>query len=80
MFQVEKLKLLTRDTALTFISETVTPCLGHLLKDLRKVLKQKFKFFQSKDFSLFKYKIHYKNLLIKNRKSFESNIYKCTTP
>ena len=39
MFKVEQLKPLTRDTALTFISETVTPGLGHYLKDLRKILK-----------------------------------------
>ena len=32
MFKVEKLKSLTHDTALTFISETVTSCLGHCLK------------------------------------------------
>ena len=32
MFQVEKLKPLTRDAALTFISETVTPSPDHCLK------------------------------------------------
>ena len=32
MFKVERLKPLTRETALTFISDTVTPCLGHFLK------------------------------------------------
>ena len=32
MFKVEKLKPLTHDTALTFILETVKPCLGHHLK------------------------------------------------
>ena len=31
--------------------------MGPLLKDLRKILKEKLKFFQSKDFPLFKYKI-----------------------
>ena len=36
-----------------------------LFKDLGKVLKEKFKFFQHKDFSSFKYKINYKNLLQK---------------
>ena len=34
MFQVEKLKPLTRDAALTFISETVTPSLDHCLSPL----------------------------------------------
>ena len=32
MFQVEKLKPLTRDATLTFISEIATPCLGRCLK------------------------------------------------
>ena len=32
MFKIEKLKPLTRDAALTFISETVMQCLGHCLK------------------------------------------------
>ena len=59
MFQVEKLKPLTRDTALTFISETVTPCLGNCLK-------KNLNSFKAKTFPLFKYKIHYKNHLLKN--------------
>ena len=48
-----------------------------LFKDLRKALKETIKFFQSKDSSLFKHKIYYKNLITKTCKSFESNIYKC---
>ena len=40
MFKDEKLKLLTHDIALTFISETVTPCLDHCLR-LEKSLKRK---------------------------------------
>ena len=36
MFQVEKLTLLIRDTALAFISETVMPCLVHSLKTSEK--------------------------------------------
>ena len=46
MFKVEKLKPLTPCTALTFISETVIPLSRPLFKDLRKVLKEKCKFFQ----------------------------------
>ena len=75
IFKVKKLKSLTRCTALTFISETLMPLSRPLFKDLREVFLKKFKFFQSKDFSLFKYKINYKNLLSKNWKSFENNIY-----
>ena len=58
MFKVEKLKPLTRCTTLPFISQTVMPLSGPLFKDLGKVLKEKFKFFQTKYFSLFKYMIN----------------------
>ena len=43
MFKVERL-----NTALTFISDS--HAMSRLFKDFRKVLKEKFKFFQSKDF------------------------------
>ena len=49
MFKVEKLKPSTPCKALTFISETVIPLSRPLFSkslDLRKVLKEKFKFFQ----------------------------------
>ena len=77
LFKFERLKPLSHDTAFNFYFRHRQAMSMPVFKDFKKVLKEKFKFIQSKDLLLFKHKIHYKKLLTKNWKSFESNTYKC---